>query len=269
VEKLIEITGPVEVFGTTYSAAMDKRCGCPNVIYELENYSEIVAKGQSDRKAILGTLMQQILAKALTTSVDKLPEFITATSNLAAGKHLQLYMHDDKTETALDTLNWTGKVKDSAGDYLMINDSNFAGGKTNIYVTEKVTDEIDRSSGKHTLTIEYSNPTQYNSWLNGINRDFFRVYVPKGSNLTFSKGSLEAVSTSEELGKTVYSGFIQIRPQNSLTVTLQYTVPNSPQSGKYPLLIQKQGGTKDFQYTVKLGGTTKTFNLATDQDLKL
>ncbi len=36
-EDMIKLTGPIEVFGTTFSADNDKRCNCPNVIYELEN----------------------------------------------------------------------------------------------------------------------------------------------------------------------------------------------------------------------------------------
>ena len=61
VEELIEVTGPIDVFGTRYSSEKDPRCNCPNVIYELESYAEIAAKGEKDRKAVLGVLIQQIL----------------------------------------------------------------------------------------------------------------------------------------------------------------------------------------------------------------
>lgn len=269
VEELIKITGPVEVFGTTYSADLDKRCNCPNVIYELENYSEKVAQGQADRKAILGTLMQQIMQKALASSTTEMPQLISAGADLAAGKHLQLYMHDDKMESALDTLNWTGRILPANGDYLAINDSNFAGGKSNLYVTEDVNLTVDKGSGMHTLTINYNNPQPYSNWLNAINRDYFRVYVPQGSQLTYSKGSLEVVSSHDDLGKTYLDGFIQVRPQNSLTVTLQYTTPDTVNSkNPYEILVQKQAGTKDFKYTVKVGGSTKNFVLSSDQTLK-
>src|SRR3989344_5217364 len=42
VEELIKITGPIDVLGTTYSAEKDSRCDCPNVIYELEAYAQII-----------------------------------------------------------------------------------------------------------------------------------------------------------------------------------------------------------------------------------
>lgn len=271
VEELIKITGSVEVFGTKYSADNDKRCSCPNVIYELENYAQIIEKGQEDRKAILGTLMQQILARSLGASTEKLPEFINAGVKLANSKHIVFYMHDDKTQSALSQLGWTGQIKEFKGDYLHINDSNFAGGKSNLYVTQDVLLEIDSKTQKHKLTINYKNPDIYNTWLNGINRDYIRVYVPQGTKLTSSKGSDVTVTTiEEELGKTVFEAFIQVRPQNSRQLVLEYDLANKITDNPYPLYIQKQPGTKDFSYEVKIDGKTKThFKLATDTELKL
>jgi len=148
VEELIEVTGPIDVFGTRYSSEKDPRCNCPNVIYELESYAEIAAKGEKDRKAVLGVLMQQILAKSVGSDVEKLPQFIETIARLANHKHVMFYMHDGNAQQALANLNWTGQIRGASGtknyegDYLHINDSNFAGGKSNLYVTQNVTQEI-------------------------------------------------------------------------------------------------------------------------------
>lgn len=273
VEELIKITGPIDVYGTTYSADQDKKCNCPNVIYELENYSQIIEKGEQDRKAILGTLMQQILARSLGASTDKLPEFINAGVELANSKHIMFYMHDPDIESALANLNWTGQIKQTDSDYLHINDSNFAGGKSNLYVSEDVTLDIDTSSSGdigHKLTINYSNPQPYNIWLNAINRDYVRIYVPRGSKLTSAKGSEEKVNTSEDLGKTYFEAFVQVRPQNSTKLIFEYTSPKGALGRDYPLFIQKQPGTQDFLYTIRINGHQKSqFNLSGDKELKL
>jgi hypothetical protein len=273
VEELIKITGPIEVFGTTYSADNDPRCNCPNVIYELEAYAQIVEKGQEDRKAILGTLMQQILARSLGAATDKLPEFINAGVKLAEGKHLMFYMKDQPLQTALTKLDWTGDVKPYTYDYFMINDANFAGGKTNLYVQQSVKLDINiDDSGKvtHKADINYNNPQIYDRWLNGINRTYVRLYAPKGSKLISSKGSESAVTTIEDLDKTVFEAFIQVRPANSRQLIFEYELPE-PFTGKdYDLLIQKQPGTKDFEYEIKVNGNTKEkFNLDTDKQLKI
>jgi len=274
VEELIKITGPIEVFGTKYSAEKDNRCNCPNVIYELESYAQIIEKGQEDRKAILGTLMQQILARSLGAATDKLPEFINSGVKLAQGKHLMFFMSDAKLQESLSKLDWTGQNKAYKYDYLMVNDSNFAGGKTNLYVKDDVKLDINiDSSGKvqHKLVINYRNPEEYKVWLNGINRTYVRVYVPKGAKLTGSKGSEVNVTTIEDdLGKTVFEAFVQVRPGSSRELIFEYDLPQ-PFSGKeYELLIQKQPGTSDFDYLINVNGSQKEqFKLNTDKELKI
>ena len=270
VEELIEVTGPIDVFGTKYSAEIDKRCNCPNVIYELESYAEIAAKGEKDRKAILGVLMQQILARSIGAEIEKLPILIDTVARLANHKHIMFYMHDQSVQNALSKLNWTGEIKDYDGDFLHINDSNFAGGKSNLYVEQIVSQEINtqKDEVKKKISIEYKNPQPFGVWLNGINRDYVRFYVPKGSKLISSKGSEDPVTTIEDLGKTVFEAFIQVRPQNSRKLEIEYKVPYETQE-EYKLLIQKQPGAKDFHYKIKINGSQKAdFKLDQDKEFK-
>lgn len=267
VEELIEVTGPIDVYGTVYSAEVDQRCNCPNVIYELESYAEIAAKGEKDRKAILGVLMQQILARSIGADVEKLPQLIETIARLANHKHVMFFMHDNALQNSLAKLNWVGEIKNFDGDYLHINDSNFAGGKSNLYVEQTVVQEIttQKEEGvKKKISIEYKNDQGFGIWLNGINRDYVRFFVPKGSKLVSSKGSEVKVTTKEELGKTVFEGFIQVRPQNTRKLEIEYTVPYSPK-GEYKLMIQKQPGAKDFEYKVKINGSQKA-DFKLDQD---
>ncbi len=271
VEELIEVTGPIDVYGTKYSGELDKRCNCPNVIYELESYAEIAAKGEKDRKAVLGVLMQQILARSIGADIEKIPQLLETVARLANHKHVIFYMHDKSAQDAFSALNWIGQIKSYDADYLHINDSNFAGGKSNLYVTQTVTQEISKQGDKikKKITIEYKNDQPFGVWLNGINRDYVRFYVPKGSKLISSKGSEVAVTTIEDdLGKTVFEAFIQVRPQNSRKLEIEYTIPHKP-SGQYKLLIQKQPGAKDFQYKIKLNGSQKAdFKLDSDKEFK-
>jgi hypothetical protein len=276
VEELIKVTGPIEVDGTTFSNEIDPRCDCTKVIYELENYSQVIEKGSADRKAILGTLMQQILARALGTSFDKVPEFINVGVKMANSKHIMMYMKDEQLQTALANLNWTGQITPIAdSDYLHINDSNFAGGKSNLYVRQKVDLDITENDGKfvNKLTVQYRNPFKASRWLNNVvNRTYVRVYVPKGSKLVNSKGSDVKVTTIEdELGKTVFEGFVQVRPENTRDLVLEYELPGSfKKDNNYPILIQKQGGTDPFEYNVKYNGKTKEkFELEGDKSLNL
>lgn len=267
VEELIRVTGPIKVFDTTYSSETDKRCNCPNVIYELEHYAEVASKGEEDRKAILGTLMQQLLATVLKTGPEKMADFVNVGVKLAANKDVMFYMHDQKTQAALSKLNWTGEIKRDTGNYLHINDSNFAGGKSNLYVTEKVDYALDTTNNKVKLSIEYKNPQPFNTWLNGILRDYVRIYVPVGSKLINSKGSDDPVNTVDDanLNKTYFDAFVVVRPQNSRVLNLEFQLPSGIDTKT--LTIQKQPGSKDHQYNVKVGGRSQNFNLDTDKNL--
>ena len=270
VEELIEVTGPIDVYGVKYSSEKDDRCNCPNVIYELESYAEIAAKGQEDRKAILGVLMQQILARTLGSDPEKIPALIETLARLSNHKHVMFYATDSKLQNALTALSWTGKIKGYDGDYLHINDSNFAGGKSNLYVEQSVNQEIEVKGKeiKKKITIEYKNPQPFGVWLNGINRDYVRFYVPAGSKLISSRGFEDSVNTIEDLGKTVFESFLTVRPQNSRKVEIEFTTPYDPKD-EYRLLIQKQPGAKDFSYKIKINGSQKAdFKLDSDKEFK-
>ena len=216
--------------------------------------------------------MQQILARSVGADVEKLPQLVETIARLANHKHIMFYMHDDNTQKALSALNWTGQTKSVDGDYLHINDSNFAGGKSNLYVKQTVTQEINPQKDgivKKKITVEYKNDQPFGIWLNGINRDYVRFYVPKGSTLLSSKGSESQVTTIEDdLGKTVFEAFIQVRPQNTRKLEIEYTVPYKP-DGQYKLMVQKQPGAKDFHYKIKLNGKgVADFNLEQDREFK-
>jgi hypothetical protein len=183
-------------------------------------------------------------------------------------------MKDQKLQGALTKLDWTGDVKPYTNDYLMVNDANFAGGKTNLYVQDDVKLDIDiDSSGKvkHKLSINYKNPEEYKVWLNGINRTYVRVYVPKGAKLTNSKGSEVQVTTIEDdLGKTVFEAFVQVRPGSSRELIFEYELPQPFTGKEYDLVVQKQPGTQDFDYEIKINGDIKEkFKLDTDKQLNI
>ncbi|MBO8847140.1 hypothetical protein INO43_13415, partial [Staphylococcus aureus] len=58
---------------------------------------------------------------------------------------------------------------------------------------------------------------------------------------------------------------------NSVKLEFEYELPqNYSSGGKYPILIQKQPGTKDFETTLQINGRTKeNFPLNADKELKL
>ena len=61
----VKILGEFNVVGRSFSSENDKRCNCPKVIYELEDYStRPVAFVREDRKGVIGALLYQIMQRA-------------------------------------------------------------------------------------------------------------------------------------------------------------------------------------------------------------
>lgn len=273
----------ITVDGQNFTTKNDPRCDCAQVIYSLEDsISRPVNYIKTDRKGLLGDMLSMLMSKALSSS-PKIYWGPLFQSMLAQThqKHILFYLFDKDAQAGIVSLQAAGKIASFEGDYLHINEANFSGAKTNLFIDQKVENSYDiKGDGTiiKTVTINYKNthaPSDCNLergglCLNAEYRDWIRVYVPKGSKLTDSKGNEVKVSTYDELGKTVFDSFLTVRPLGSATYSLTYTLPFKVQNGVLPLLIQKQPGTDQPAYSVKVGGhTVEKFDLLTDKELKL
>ena len=195
-------------------------------------------------------------------------------------KHILLYFTEKASQEAVTKLNYAGRIREyDDGDYIHINNVNFAGAKSNMFIDEKVTSETTLNNGaiKRTVTIQFKNPHPPSDCnlergglcLNATLRNWIRFYVPEGSKLVSFKGSKTKTLTYDELGKTVFEGFMTVDPKGSATVTVEYTLPSSVSSKDYKLLIQKQPGVEKQTWEVKVDGE-KAFEglLKTDKELK-
>lgn len=270
--------------GIKFTSKENKRCNCPQVIYVLEDeITRPVNYVKAARKDLLGILLKSIMEKSLKSS-PKLywgplfQELVTSTNE----KHILFYSFDKDAQKGIEALNASGRVKTFEGDYLHINESNFGGAKSNMYVKENVEQEYEiKSDGTiiKTVTVNYKNPYPPSDCnlergglcLNADLRNWFRIFVPKGSQVLDSKGSEVKIITYEELSKTVFEGFLRVRPEGAATFTISYKLPfklakNSP----LPVLIQKQPGTDKNEYKIKVNGKKRqTFELKTDKEIKL
>lgn len=280
---VLDILGGVEAGGINYTTENDKRCNCPQVIYELEDYaSRPVNYVRTGRKDIIGVLLYEIMRKALASSPRQYwGRLFQAGLTEVSEKHILAYLHDENAQKGLESLNASGRIREYEGDYFHVNDSNFAGAKSNLYVQQKVDQKIEVAADgtvKKTVKIDYTNPQPPSDCnlergelcLNGLLRDVVRIYAPLGSELTDSKGSEVKVEAKEDLGKTYFEAFITVRPQGKASLELTYTLPFKLAKGSpYALLIQKQPGTDANEYTVAVNNKGEKFNLTTDRELKI
>jgi hypothetical protein len=148
-------------------------------------------------------------------------------------------------------------MRSSVGDYLMFVDANLAALKTDQYVKRGVTYQLAFNNKGDLIakaTMNYQNNGSF-TWKSTRYRTYTRLYVPKGSKLINTVGSMSAdksvvpgkTDVFEDLGKTVFGAFISIEPGKSGSLSFEYQLPDSIKemilNGNYDLLIQKQAGT--------------------------
>ncbi|MCX6732526.1 MAG: DUF4012 domain-containing protein [Candidatus Roizmanbacteria bacterium] len=264
---MLTIFGDANVDGITFSAKIDKRCDCAQVIYQLFSVvDEQVGFVKENRKGVLGDLMYELFNRALRFSPSKYwGSLAQAMFKDMDEKHILLNFVDPAIQQSVEKLNYAGKINESKGDYLHVNNVNFAGAKSNLFTTETIVSKSTKENGttKREVQVEYRNPYPASNCnlqqerilcLNAPLRNWVRIYVPKGSKLIAFDGSSMKVQTYEDLGKTVFEGFLIVNPMGLAKINVTYTLPASVDAST--LMIQKQSGVQGQKYEVSLDGST-------------
>ena len=262
---MLTIFGDTEARGTRFSAKEDKRCDCPQVIYTLLNeIDRPVGFIKEDRKGILGDLMYALFYKAIGFSPSKYwGTLMQEMFKDLQEKHIILYFVDSDLQKSTEKLNFAGKIRDYNGDYLHVNNVNFAGAKANLFTSQSISSKTKlNDNGKITreVVVEFRNPYPHSDCslergglcLNATLRNWIRFYVPKGSELISFAGSKKKVQTYDDLEKTVFEGYLEITPEGKAQVIVKYALPDNVNSKDYKLLIQKQPGTYEDKLKVEV-----------------
>lgn len=264
---MLKIFGDTEAGGIRFSANIDDRCNCPQVIYQLfDIVDRPVNYIKTDRKGILGDLMFALFYKAIGFSPSQYWGTLAQTMfrNLEE-KHILLNFKERDLQDSVEKINFAGRIRPFEGDYLHVNNVNFAGAKSNLFVKEVIESVTTRKDGKlqKEVTITYTNPYAHSDCnlergglcLNATLRNWLRVYVPQGSKLVSMKGSQTKVNTYNELGKTVFEGFLTVNPQGRAQVIVTYELPESVKTDD-GYMVQKQPGVEKQEVKVIVNGQT-------------
>ena len=137
---MLTIFGDTDAGGVRFSAQTDKRCDCPQVLYKLfDMVDRPVNYIKENRKGILGELMYALFYKAIGFSPSKYWGTLAQQmfKNIQE-KHILLYFIDKDLQTSVEKLNFAGRVRSYQGDFLYVNNVNFAGAKSNLFVSVSI-----------------------------------------------------------------------------------------------------------------------------------
>ena len=276
--KLLEITGPIEM------PDYDRTITAENFLFETQKiveYEYIEYEDDSEReedapKQFIGDLAPKILERLSEAKPEELLQVLDLLASSLTQKDMIIFMSDNELQSDIETLGWSGSLKQTDGDYLMVVNTNLGGGKTDTVIKQDIQVDVeinDNGSIINTVTITKEHTGLSSAIFEGANNvDYIRLYVPEGSELLNASGfeipdsdlfktsdiALEAdqdmlLWTSDfaldlnsgtdiwsEQGKTVFGNWIQTKPGETEIATFTYQLPFTfEQSGDTVLEMAK------------------------------
>ena len=267
-ERILQVIGPVDMTDTQgVVITSDNLWENLRTIIDKEKAADTQVPydlAENKPKKVIGELLTKILAE-LPARLDK-DKFIALANGLEqdlSEKQILLYFNDDNLQSLAEQRNWAGRIKDTNKDYLLVTDTNIAGGKSDRKMVETINHQADVSADgtiTDTLTIVRQHTGSIDDPFSGMrNVDWLRIYVPAGSKLLAASGfrgpdpvyfsapdaSWETdpdVAAEEgnnaiidranqntkiysESGKTVFANWSMVDPGDSSTIVLKYQLP--------------------------------------------
>lgn len=254
-EEILKVIGPVDLrekYGTEITA---------------DNFYDVV-QAQAERKdtnkskTIIRDLLDKIMADLpAKLNNDTLFALAEATERALGQKHLLLQFNNEKLQSFAIEQGWGGEILDTKGDYLLVINTNIAGGKSDRKIEQTIEHQAEVTPDGtiiDTVSITRRHTAAKGEKFIGVrNVDYLRVYVPRGSELLSASGfnppdkiyfdepaagadvdpdiylveniakmDLESgAKIYSEFKKTVFAGWTQVDPGQNITVVLKYKLP--------------------------------------------
>jgi len=285
IQKLLVLTGPVDVEGETVSADTA-------IEYMIEKRMEAIHAGDAwNRKDFIALLAKALIAKLPEqTGTDHLLQFYKTAREMANRGELFVYSNEPAIQSLLNEYHLDGSLQPGTGDYLMLVDANLGYNKNDYVIKRGINYTVDLSdvnAPKSTVTISYNNPLKGEATCQqagDITADpksgyiypscywsYFRVMGPSNMEVTsFQLPDFDdaAFKYSEPWGHdldiatrldtiTEAGGLLVLPTDTTNAVIMERALPSSVVTNSggvftYTLVIQKQSGISELPITLTL-----------------
>ncbi|HOZ53552.1 MAG TPA: DUF4012 domain-containing protein [bacterium] len=293
IQEVVEVIGQPEVYqDKDLKTDILDRVATSSDIYSSEISSSTIESKEglvrNEPKKIIGDLMLEIMARfSERFDKDLLIKSLGIIEKNLSQKNILLYFTNKDIQNEVENRSWAGQVKEAPLDYLMIINSNIAGGKTDKVIDNNysLSTKIDADGSIiNKLTIIRKHTGNKSDLFYGVrNVNWLRVYVPMGSSLLGAKGFsspdknyfkdsedfyeknpiLESGENRAEIDlssgtkiyqeseKTVFANWTMLDPGQEQIIEIEYRLPHNFYGANlknYSLLWQKQPGSGNINF---------------------
>ncbi len=228
-----------------------------------------------DRKQFLDTLSAHVLDKLFGLTPSKWAALLTEFQTVGNQRLASVWLKDSAAEGLVSGSTWGGAVRQDAGDYLYVVDSNVApASKYNLVVTRttNLDVKIDKyGNAVNTVQLNWQNDSrragqpyetvrQYGTGTGNIYGTYVRLLTPDRSRLQSVSGGTVAPITGPELvtqeaDRTEFANYLMVLP-GSASLNYQWISPYPAAIedgiGSYSLVLQKQPGMTPEPVTIHI-----------------
>lgn len=242
IANLLKLTGPVNL--DNYNLILNSNNFYNELTTQIEKnyYTTSDSRDTNEPKTILKDLFPILVNRLL--SVNK----ITLTKEIyqeIRQKQIIFYSNNQQIEEAILAQNFGGAIRDSASDYLNINNANVSGGKSSLNIAESIDYQVKTQSDKLAANLTVTRTHNGTGvWPDGVNINYMRILVPQSAILISAVLNDKDITSKVESGtvtnKTYFAVTFQTAPGTTDVLKLNYNLGISLLN--YQLLLQKQPG---------------------------
>jgi len=272
---LLEVVGPLDMT-KQYGKVIDYKNFKKETETEVQHtyFDRTGGKEENEPKKILGDMMPLFIDRLVKGLDDPKKGKQIAEALLLGVKHKNILFNFSKEslQDQLEAQNVTGQVRKSSGDYLYINNSNLAGGKTNLEMSENVdlsAKIFEDGTVSDNLAITRKHNGTEPDLATGLDRNYIRALIPSGSTVTsfvplagnfqryYDRGYKDGKPfwAGQEAGKSTINFWMSAKPQETVKAQVAYTLPQKISLGdefNYQIIFQRQPGAPADHITFEL-----------------
>lgn len=253
---ILKATGPLEI--PDYEETISES----NLYERAQFHAEVnFFPGSTQKKEFLSTVASALFARLPHVSSGEGIKLMMALAQSIEAKDTLISLINPVSAHAFEVLGWDGALVDLPcpaldhchKDYAMVVDNNFGVNKANYFVTRNIEQVITFDKDllvNHTLRLRYNNTSTSSAWPAGAYKNYQRLYLPQGTNVSEIKvdGRIltnPEITLSSQQNYVVLSHLMTVPVSSSVLVEVTYTTPQIAESGEfvYSWYWQKQPGT--------------------------